>query len=461
MSNGPGAAVVVWVTLVGIGLAHAQQPPLTNAEYDALSAVVGGVTVAGSVCDVGLLPSSPNRPETIVAVVDFSGRLFCNTVVRVSRTAPPVLLQEIPGWWVASLSPGALKVIQDVDGDGEVELVVPTAISDYEGARACIATLPLIYRCDATRCVDISSDVPEFYREWRAPLTARLGELEVSSDAAAHHTVMRSVVHSTRQYENNRAEVSHQPTRQRERQMRRFKSAAQAQRFLSVHGFVQNLFRVGRHLPIRTMWATVSTKHCHASSHQLNCAGPAFHPYDHRARVRHAEATHQRETGEEGTRTMTLRSLWVATLVVTLSSVVLADTRTGTAKKATIQNWSFTVTGTGQMQVITNWTRSSSRLIVVVVCGLSDPRIVATSGASVNRLAILQFGAIPGETCLVGVNRSTAYRIHFIRDESASSVSQGRIPASLDGVTEAEPSSILAYAAEREIERLRAALAAF
>ena len=52
----------------------------------------------------------------------------------------------------------------------------------------------------------------------------------------------------TNQYENNRAEVSHEPTRQRERQMRKFKSPGQAQRFLSVHGLVQNLFRVGRHL---------------------------------------------------------------------------------------------------------------------------------------------------------------------------------------------------------------------
>ena len=59
---------------------------------------------------------------------------------------------------------------------------------------------------------------------------------------------MPSVVHSTRQYENNRAELSHQPTRQREHQMRRFKSAAHLQRFASVHGVVQNLFRVGRHL---------------------------------------------------------------------------------------------------------------------------------------------------------------------------------------------------------------------
>lgn len=59
---------------------------------------------------------------------------------------------------------------------------------------------------------------------------------------------MPSVPHDTGRYANNRAEVSHQPTRQRLRQMRRFRSAAPAQRFLSVHGVILNLFRVGRHL---------------------------------------------------------------------------------------------------------------------------------------------------------------------------------------------------------------------
>ncbi len=80
-------------------------------------------------------------------------------------------------------------------------------------------------------------------REPRRLITDKL-----RSYSAAHGVVMPSVMHSTRQYENNRAEVSHQPTRQRERQMRRFKSVGHAQRFLSVHGLVQNLFRVGRHL---------------------------------------------------------------------------------------------------------------------------------------------------------------------------------------------------------------------
>lgn len=57
---------------------------------------------------------------------------------------------------------------------------------------------------------------------------------------------MPSVVHDTPRYANNRAEVSHQPTRRRERHMRRFKSAAQAQRFLAVHDVARNLFSVGR-----------------------------------------------------------------------------------------------------------------------------------------------------------------------------------------------------------------------
>jgi putative transposase len=76
----------------------------------------------------------------------------------------------------------------------------------------------------------------------------RLVTDKLRSYAAAKRTIMPSVAHDTSQYANNRAEVSHEPTRQRERGMRRFKSMAQAQRFLSVHGITQNLFRVGRHL---------------------------------------------------------------------------------------------------------------------------------------------------------------------------------------------------------------------
>ena len=65
---------------------------------------------------------------------------------------------------------------------------------------------------------------------------------------AAHRTMMPTGNHLNHVYANNRAEVSHEPTRQRERHMRRFSSSTQARRFLTLYGLTQNLFRLGRHL---------------------------------------------------------------------------------------------------------------------------------------------------------------------------------------------------------------------
>jgi putative transposase len=78
-----------------------------------------------------------------------------------------------------------------------------------------------------------------------APLNIVTDKLR--SYSAAKREIMPSVEHSTQQYENNRCELSHQPGRQQERQMRRFESQGQAQRFLACHGIVNNLFRLGRH----------------------------------------------------------------------------------------------------------------------------------------------------------------------------------------------------------------------
>ena len=71
---------------------------------------------------------------------------------------------------------------------------------------------------------------------------------KLKSYGVAHRELMPETIHDTTQYANNRAELSHQPTRVRERGMRRFKSSQQAQRFLGVHAAVYNLFNLGRHL---------------------------------------------------------------------------------------------------------------------------------------------------------------------------------------------------------------------
>ena len=77
----------------------------------------------------------------------------------------------------------------------------------------------------------------------RKVVTDKLGSYRV-----AHRDLIPDTIHDTSQYANNRAELSHQPTRVRERGMRKFKSIYQAQRFLSAHAEVYNLFNLGRHL---------------------------------------------------------------------------------------------------------------------------------------------------------------------------------------------------------------------
>jgi putative transposase len=68
------------------------------------------------------------------------------------------------------------------------------------------------------------------------------------SYGAAHREVMPSVEHRSHKGLNNRAENSHQPTRQRERAMKGFRSVGGAQRFLSAFSGISPHFRPHRHL---------------------------------------------------------------------------------------------------------------------------------------------------------------------------------------------------------------------
>ena len=76
----------------------------------------------------------------------------------------------------------------------------------------------------------------------RVMITDKLG-----SYAVAGRETMPGVEHRRHKGLNNRAENSHQPTRRREKIMKRFKSARQLQRFVSIHDPIANLFHFPRH----------------------------------------------------------------------------------------------------------------------------------------------------------------------------------------------------------------------
>jgi len=83
---------------------------------------------------------------------------------------------------------------------------------------------------------------------------------KLASYGAAKREVMPSVEHRKHKGLNNRAENSHQPTRRRERQMKRFKSAGQAQRFLFAHDGINNLFQLCRHRVPATQYRAARTE---------------------------------------------------------------------------------------------------------------------------------------------------------------------------------------------------------
>ena len=70
---------------------------------------------------------------------------------------------------------------------------------------------------------------------------------KLASYGAAKREVLRNVEHRQHKRLNNRAENSHQPTRQRGRTMRRFKSVGHAQCFLSAFGPIRDRFCPRRH----------------------------------------------------------------------------------------------------------------------------------------------------------------------------------------------------------------------
>jgi transposase-like protein len=89
---------------------------------------------------------------------------------------------------------------------------------------------------------------------------------DLRSYGTAAYDLGGKIRHERGRWKNNRAENSHQPTRRRERKMQRFKSPGSAQKFLSMHAAVYNIFNVQRHLASLKRNAPSAPRRCTRSA---------------------------------------------------------------------------------------------------------------------------------------------------------------------------------------------------
>ncbi|MFF3720114.1 IS6 family transposase [Streptomyces prasinus] len=97
---------------------------------------------------------------------------------------------------------------------------------------------------------------------------------KLRSYGAAHREAMPSVEHRSHKGLNNRAENSHQPTRQRERAMKGFRSTGRAQRFLAAFSSISPHFRPRRHLLTAAGYRTEMTTRFDVWSQITGSTGP-------------------------------------------------------------------------------------------------------------------------------------------------------------------------------------------
>jgi hypothetical protein len=137
--------------------------------------------IGESVCDAILLPEKAGHPPTVVASFDNSGRGFCNTVRRIRADPIPRDIQSFQVWMV----PHVGTVVTDLNGDGVWELVLPRAISSYEGAQACVAAVPVVYTCRLDTCEEEVAPYHAFYAE----TLARLADAIVNARARGENVL--------------------------------------------------------------------------------------------------------------------------------------------------------------------------------------------------------------------------------------------------------------------------------
>lgn len=149
--------MLLWMTTIMAGLS-AQSSPAGSSDPDGSLAKLASQVVGegGRVCDAAWL-TDESGGRTIIAIVDYTGRRFCNEVLRIRPEPKPTVIQTLRAWNPDT----AEQLLRDLDGDGQRELVLYNNLTPYNGAR-CIAAAPFIYKCSRNNCSEATRRFPQF-----------------------------------------------------------------------------------------------------------------------------------------------------------------------------------------------------------------------------------------------------------------------------------------------------------
>ncbi len=166
-----------------ISALHTAKPPSDEQTYPFVMAMVAGEPDSGaqspedealagvSVCSAGFFKISESGSYSLVASLDVNGRHFCNDVEVIHRGASGLTIQNV---W-AREADDVNEIVRDLDKNGKKELVIPSELSGYAGAR-CSGAWNEIFGLRSGILVDRSAEFKDFYKAQLAPLEAGMQE---------------------------------------------------------------------------------------------------------------------------------------------------------------------------------------------------------------------------------------------------------------------------------------------
>jgi hypothetical protein len=119
------------------------------------------------VCSATFARLAPDSTPALIATRDVNGRDFCNDLFVITRTEKAVIEQGLRVLQVDDVQ----DVLVDLRHDGNLELVVPTEASEYEGANSCMANWTRVLTLDHGKLADQSRNFTNFYRTTLDTLT--------------------------------------------------------------------------------------------------------------------------------------------------------------------------------------------------------------------------------------------------------------------------------------------------